>query len=71
MPDLPMELPTSYDFGRSKVLLAQGTLGQEVSRDYPQVSLIDERDRIMFNARIDAEASLIYLTSSLKVNSYK
>ena len=67
-----MELPTSYDFGRSKVLLAQGTLGQEVSRDYPpQVSLIDERDRIMFNARIDAEASLIYLTSSLKVNSYK
>ena len=62
-PILPLELPISHKFGRSKDLIIEGALGESFSRDQPVVSIMDTSDRVLLSVRIDPEASLMHISN--------
>ena len=66
-PVLPIELPLTYQFARSKIFLVDGTLADVGSRNYPNISMYDSWDRLVFNVKIDPEDSVLYMRSSFMV----
>ena len=66
-PNISFPIPISEDFGRGRVIMVKGVLGEASLGQRPVFSILDSDLQGVFQVKIDPSFSLVYLTSSTKV----